>query len=429
MDLKDISDLNRVAIIDNDDDDGKSLQKALQAKQIGSVFLKVDGITGLPAHPFPNISLVFLDLDLLSTLANDRDKASRAVACLSKVVAPRSFYVLVIWSTHTTSGLETEFRDILKDTDITPCVLPISIAKGDCKKAGGGYSFAKINTNIKKQFNALKAQSLFFKWETIVSAQMSNFTNDLVKNDDQRGLSKKIHALAEAYAGNTYSQSLTKNALFTLNDALKGSLDAAIANSDDLEKYDKKVYKKVAKVSVEQKAQVNSHLMIDPHKRLGSGCVFECSLSCDLHPTTTKRVRNKKKIILDLTPLCDAAQRKNILNHYVHALLLPSEKIKLLYDKPEFVYVFRNQFNIDSKSYYLVINLKSLEGAVKRKNPGTDETTMMQTAAGEDVEVVRKALHTDSVSNILVKFRDPVILDIQQKVSSYMSRFGHSYLS
>lgn len=429
MDLRDVSDLNRVAIIDNDDIDGSSLQDALQAEQIGSVFLKVNGLTSLPKRPFPNLSLVFLDLNLISTLPNDRDKASYTTACLSKVVAPNSFYVLVIWSTHTTSGLETEFRNILKDTDITPCVPPISIAKGDCKNANGKYSVSKINANIKKQFSSLKAQSLFFKWETVVSTQASTFTNDLVKNDNQRELSKKIHALAEAYAGKIYSQNLAKNALFTLNDALKGSLDAAIAGSDDLEDYDKRVYKKVARVSVDQKAQINTHLMVDPHNRLGSGCVFECASSCKLHPTTTKNVRDKKKIMIDLTPLCDAAQQKNVLNHYIHALLLPAEKINLLYDRPDFIYVFPNQFHLEGKSYYLVINLKSLEGTRKRQRPGSDEKVTMQAESGENVEVINKALHTDNASNILVKFRDPVVLDIQQKVSSYMSRFGHTYLS
>ncbi len=428
MDLRDISDLNRVAIVDNDDSDGKSLRDALQTERIGSVFLKVDGLASLPNRPFPNLSLVFLDLNLISTLANDRDKASYTAACLSKVVAPKSFYVLVIWSTHTTSSLETEFRNILKDTDITPCVPPISIAKGDCKNSDGEYSVPKINANIKKQFKSLKAQSLFLKWETIVSAQTSTFTNDLVKNDNQRELSKKIHALAEAYAGKTYSQSLAKNALFTLNDALKGSLDAAIASSGDLEKYDDRVYKKVARVSVDQKAQINTGLMVDPHNRLGSGCVFECTSSCKLHPTA-KSVRSKKKIMLDLTPLCDAAQRKNVLNHYVHALLLPSEKIKRLYDRPDFIYVFPNQFYLEDKSYYLVINLKSLEGATKRQSPGSDEKITMHTESGEEVEVINKALHTDDANNILMKFRDPVVLDIQQKVSSYMSRFGHTYLS
>lgn len=429
MDLRDISDLNRVAIVDNDDSDGKSLRDALQTERIGSVFLKVDGLASLPNRPFPNLSLVFLDLNLISTLANDRDKASYTAACLSKVVAPNSFYVLVIWSTHTTSGLETEFRNILKDTDITPCVPPISIAKGDCKNSSGKYSVPKINANIKKQFKSLKAQSLFFRWETVVSAQTSTFTNDLVKNENQRELSKKIHALAEAYAGKTYSQSLAKNALFTLNDALKGSLDAAVASSGDLEKYDGRVYKKVARVSVDQKAQINTGLMVDPHNRLGSGCVFECASSCKLHPTTTKTVRSKKKIVLDLTPLCDAAQRKNVLNHYVHALLLPSERIKLLYDRPDYIYVIPNQFHFDDKSYYLVINLKSLEGAPKRQSPAVDEKITMLTESGEEVEVINKALHTDDANNILMKFRDPVILDIQQKVSSYMSRFGHTYLS
>lgn len=430
MDLRDISDLNRVAIIDNDDNDGKSLQKALQAKHIGSVFIEVDGLTSLPSQPFPNLSLVFLDLNLISTLPNDRDKASYTTACLSKVVAPNSFYVLVIWSTHTTSGLETEFRDILKGTNITPCVPPISIAKGDCKKADGEYSITKINTNIKKQFDSLKAQSLFFKWGTVVSAQMSNFTNDLVKNDTQRDLSKKMHALAEAYAGSAYPQDLTKNALFTLNEALKGSIDGVVAKSSDLSDYDKRVYSRVGTVTDSQKSMINTHLMVDPHVRLGPGCAFECkNTSCPFHDITTGRLgRDKKRIMLDLTPICDAAQKKNKLNHYVHGLLIPSADVKKI-NSAGYIYKFQNQFSLDGKSYYLVINLKSLEGMVKRKTPGVDEKITMQTTAGENVEVVSKALHTDNASNILVKFRDPVVLDIQQKVSSYMSRFGHAYLS
>lgn len=432
MNLSEVADLNRVVIIDNSEEDGGAIHDALQKQMIGSVFLHVNGLNGLPNKPFPNVSLVFLDLDLISSIANSRDKASRAVACLSRVVPPNSFYVLVIWSTHTTTELETEFRDILSNTDIIPCVSPIAVSKIDCRKSNGDYSVSKINTRIRERFSSLKAQSLFLEWSTIVSGQISNFTSDITTGDDQRNLSKKIHALAEAYGGSTYKDDLSRNALFTLNEALKGSIDGAVARSSKLDGYHNngRIYSNVAKVSDSQKSLINTHLMVDPHTRLGPGCAFMCeNTACPFHEITTGSAgRNAKKVLIDLTPVCDAAQKKNKLNHYIHGMLIPTENIHKL-NSSGYIYKFQNQFQFKGKSYFLVVNLKSLEGTLKRKFPGIDETITMKTQSGESVNVINKALNTDIVDNVLLKFRDPVVLDVQQKTAAYMSRFGHAYLS
>jgi len=430
MDLQEISALNRVAIIDNDEEDGRALQRALQNQMIGSVFFHVNGLSGLPPAPLPNISLVFLDLDLISSVPNSRDKASRAVACLSRVVKPGSFYALVIWSTHTTSELENDFREILVNNDsLTPCVPPISLAKLECKNSNG-YLVSKINRNMKKQFNGLKAQSLLFKWEEIVAERMSQFIQDLTKGDSQRDLSKKLHALADAYAGKEYSEDIAKNALFTLNEALKGSIDGALSESNLDVFNERRIYKQVGRLDDIHKSKINAQLMIDPNIKLGPGCVFECVNGvCPFHGISDSRLsRNKKKILIDLTPICDAAQKKNKINHFIHGMLIEAGDLKKI-NSAGYIHRFQNQFTFDGKSYYLVVNLKSLEGVAKRKTPGTAEKSIMKNEAGENVVVIRDALNTDIVEKVLFKFRDPVVLDLQQKSSSYMSRFGHTYLA
>jgi len=427
MDLREISDFNRVVIIDNDIGDGSGLQRALQKEMIASVFLHVNGLDGLPSKPFPNINLVFLDLDLINSVSNNRDKASRAIACLSKVVRPNSFYVLVIWSSHTTTELESDFREILENNnELMPCVNPIALAKLDCKDAKGNYSVRKINSRIRKRFNNLKAQSLFFKWEAIVAERMTSFINDVTKLDSQRDLSKKLHALADAYAGNDYKEDVAGNALFTLNGALKGSLDGAVAQND-LKVYNKRINKGVGSLGIEQKSLINSKLMIDPDIKLGPGCVYEC-LKCKFgHLTNIKYREDVIKVVINLTPICDAAQKKNQLNYYIHAALVPSRALSTI-KSAGYVYIFQNQFQYNNKAYYIVVNLKSLEGIIKRKNPGKDERVVMKNECGEEVAVFCGALHMDSVENVLFKLRDPVVLDLQQKSSSHMSRFGHAYL-
>lgn len=427
MNLREVSELNRVVIIDNSKEDGGALHDALQEQMIGSVFLHVNGLSGLPTDPFPNVNLVFLDLDLISSVANSRDKASRAIACLSRVVKPNSFYLLVIWSSHTTTDLENDFREILQNNDeLMPSIPPISLAKLDCKNSQG-YSVPKITRNITKKLNSIKAQSILMKWQGIVSEETSHFINGFTKADNQRGLSKKIHALADAYAGNDYRDDLTKNALFTLNDALKGSLDGAVAQSD-LTSYDNRIDQRVAALDDIQKSKINSNLMIDPNKKLGPGCVFKCTKCSFEHLTSAQYRSSVIKVVMNITPVCDAAQKKNALQHYAHGALVPVYAYKTI-KKAGFVYVFHNQFHYQGESYYLAVNLKSVEGVVKRKHPGLSERKTMKNASGDNVEVVLEALDTDLLDNVIFKFRDPVTLDIQQKSSSYMSRFGHTYLA
>jgi hypothetical protein len=76
MKLADLSSFTRVVIVDNDEDDGLGIRSALDVNHIPSLFIHAEGRGALPKEPFPNVRLVFLDLNMIPVAASNE----RAIA-------------------------------------------------------------------------------------------------------------------------------------------------------------------------------------------------------------------------------------------------------------------------------------------------------------------------------------------------------------
>lgn len=427
MNPTELTAFTRIIVLDDDADEGSKIRDALADLKLSSLFIHAVDRSVLPAQPFPNARIVFLDLEFVPG-GTDRSRASTALAYLNTVVADGGFYVLVVWSSHIGSPLETEFREQLntRAINIKPCVPPIFISKASCKKADGTFSGRKIASNIKQGFKSVKSYELFINWENTVSNTVSMFLSNILNGENQRELSKKIHALAEAYGGKKYKDNIAKNALLTLDEALRGLLDSNIARGD-YTTHNQHIIKTVSGLDKDKMAGLNEKLLLNPDKMRGSGCVFKTTRK------ESKRYNNpmfKDKawpqegidVMIDVTPICDVAQNKNEFVYYIYAALVP-EKTKC--KKAGYIYDFDHPFRYDSKNWRLILNLKSLETV--RKDAATTPVKVLL-ANGNVTSLMPVARAIDNDDSIIFKLKDSVVVDFQHKIAHHNSRPGHTLL-
>lgn len=426
MNLPDLSSFNRVVIIDDSESDGLGIRGALDSQKVPSLFINAKQRENLPKVPFPNVRLVILDLDMIS--ANSvRDKANYALTCLNSIIGPNSFYVLAIWSTHTGSDLEQEFLSRLDDgfSHLKPCVVPISLSKTICKNRDGRYSAHKINYQIKSEFKKVANYALFTKWEATINEVMSDFLNGTLSNENQHLISKKLHALAEAYAGRSHQNNIAKNALLALNDALKGSIDGGVIKHD-YSKENAKIHHRVSRLSPDIVADINTKLMVNPEISIGPGCLYESGSNQFTSSLIDGSMSGCVNVMIDVTPICDVAQDKNKFSYYIHgALVIESTKVV---KKAGYCYQFRNLFKYQDRNVYLVVNLKSLESLKKQKwDRPRYEWRLAKDGTRVEVEIPKPP--AIDPANVLFKLRDNVVVDFQHKIAAYNARPGHVLLS
>lgn len=406
MDLQSLSELNRVVIIDNDESQGFAISNALNKEGVASYFYHFTGVGDLADVPkSPNARLVFLDLGLdnLLGVGNDTEKANLALTCLSRIVEPSSFYVLVIWSAQFDT-LGQEFIRILNERgkEFLPCIPPIVIDKTECADptTSGGYSSTVINDKLNDGLREAEKFGLFTLWERKISGITSSFLRDLItSNETQDTISGKVNTLSFAQAGSA-SNSPSLHALLTLNDSLKGTIDTAIV-SEDYSIYDEALNTE-ARSDAQAMSDINATLTVNPNKgdAIGPGCVIKVDKDyCD----GLVRGDARTAVMVDITALCDVAQGNNDFHHFVHGVLLPSansnraNKLK--------VYELTGAFSLDGDKWRLVINLASVMAKTK------EEVAQM------------------SMDDVWFRFRDNVVMDLQQRIASHNSRPGRVILT
>src|SRR3989338_9996432 len=153
MKLSNFSDFARVIIIDDKKDEGNGIKEALETIHVPSLFYHVTSNRNLKNKLCKNIRLVFLDLvfsDSRST--NAAQNAGNAISKLSRIVGKTGFYILVIWSSHTTEAVATAFRQqIERQTDFAKPYTILDLQKTDFKTAAGKYKIKSIIKKINEQ--------------------------------------------------------------------------------------------------------------------------------------------------------------------------------------------------------------------------------------------------------------------------------------
>lgn len=423
MDLKSFSDFNKIVIIDDIESEGRKVQEALEKVQISSLFIRAER-SKLPKEPFGGVRMVFMDLEMIQGVSA-RAVAAHAFQYLSRVVQPKSYYVLVFWSSFLQGQVKDELLDILeKNPDMKPCVPPIPLSKTKALLKDGSYSPYKINTMLRKGITKASAHTVFFNWSNIVDQSIAQFLIDFLGDGNKRDATTRMHALASSYAGASYEADIPKNAFLALNDVLKGVIDAEITKKDfsDVAAYLHRRPRK--KLDRKEIANFNYSLMINPNvDQVGPGCVYKVESS--FGRGLVRRGGGAISVAINVTPLCDAAQNKNKFNYFIYGLLAPDGCEVHDYG---YIYGIDNPFMYKGKTYRLAINLKSLSSELSQSSAPTTTEKRIESSSGNEVEVVSQTPLLAQTDKIIFKLRDPIVLDIQHKLSSHISRPGHTFL-
>lgn len=405
MDLSSLSGLNRVVIIDDNPKDGFAISKALNKEGVASYFYHFQGVGFLGDIPIqPNVRLVFLDLELDPQHATDvTAKANLALNCLRNFVGKDSFYILALWSSRTEDPVREKFQHLLDTVgeDYRPCIPPIVLNKNECADAASPeeYDSAKISERLKAGLEPAKKFGLFSLWERKLTGVTSSFLRSLISSDEtQESVSAKIRALSFAQAGSR-SNNQSLHALLTLNDSLKGTIDSALI-SEDYDPYNTQIVEG-ANIDDQIMSDINGTLTIHPDiQQMGPGIVIKSNH--DYCSSDLIRGGERTPVMVDITALCDYAQGNNEFHHLVHGTLLPSGNQNSA--RKQKCYLLDGAFTIEGNSYRLAVNLASVKSFSKDEYDALSE-------------------------EVWFKFRDNVVIDIQQRVSSYNSRPGRVILT
>jgi len=419
MKLSNFSDLARVVIIDDREDEGNGIKEALESVKIPSLFYHVTSNRVLDDKLCKNIRLVFLDLifsDSRST--NPAQNAGNALSKLSMVVGKNEFYVLVIWSSHTTEDVATAFKSQMeRQTDFARPYAILALQKSDFRTATGKFRIKAIISKINEQLTLLPSLQVFTEWERLTTNSISEVAGSVAGQKGHDELSRVINSLSEAYAGKGKLKDIPKNALMAFNEIFRGAVSQQIISNGF-----GSLYKKIAAGTLgdPEKAKLNTALMFTPDTNSGPGSIFKIkglgknkekfvTAILDQNKTTLGSAYAKIiPIAIEVTPLCNAiqgnAKHAYFLNGLIHPKLYPhgtgSKEITIKGRSPH-CYTLEKAFwdDANKETFTLSFNLK--------------------------------LFHSTLLNNYVPmnkKIRDNLVIDLQHQVSGYISRPGHILL-
>lgn len=420
MKLSNFADLARVVIIDDREDEGNGIKLALETIKIPSLFYRITSNRSLDDKLCKNIRLVFLDLifsDSRST--NAAQNAGNAISKLSRVVDKNGFYVLVIWSSHTTEDVATAFRTQMdRQTDFAKPYAILALQKSDFRTTTGKFRIKSIISKINEQLSLLPSLQVFSDWERLATNSISNIAGSIAGRKSHDDLSKTINSLSEAYAGKGKPKDIPQNALMAFNGIFSGAVSQQIMSNGF-----GNLYKKIGTGTLDdpERAKLNTVLMFTPDTHIGPGSIFKIkglgkskkkfiSAILDQDETTLGAAYGKIiPIAIEVTPLCNAAQKNAKHTYFLNGLLHPEfypnttgqKEITINKNKKPHCYTLEKSFwdNDNGETFRLSFNLKLFHSTLSDKYVSMDK-----------------------------KIRDNLVIDLQHQISGYISRPGHVLL-
>lgn len=419
MKLSNFSDFARVVIIDDREDEGNGIKEALETIQVPSLFYHVTSNRVLEDKLCKNIRLVFLDLIFSdSKSSNAAQNAGNAISKLSKIIGPTGFYILVMWSSHTTEDVATAFQtQMARQTDFAKPYTILALQKTDFKTATGKYKIKSIIKKINEQLALSPSLQIFSDWERLTTNSISDLAGSVAGQKTHDELSKTINSLSEAYAGKGKPKYTPQNALMALNEIFRGTVSQQVMSNGF-----GNLYKKIGTGALDdsEKAKLNTFLMFTPDTTVGPGSIFKIKglgknkkkfISAILDQDETTLGTAYEKIIpiaIEVTPLCNAAQGNSQYAYFLKGLMHP-------------------------KSYPHSTGTKEIK--IKGRNPHcyTLEKAFWDTDANESFTLSfnLKLFHStlsDKYVSMDKKIRDNLVIDLQHQISGYVSRPGHVLL-
>ncbi len=309
MDINKFIDYNKIIIIDDNSEEWSRMKSALESKYISSCFFHIDG-SNIEIPKFNNIRLVFLDLNYPQSnpMSGSSMNASIALSYLSKFITSNSFYILVIWSSHTTESIKDAFLTQLnRQNEIAKPYIHIELDKNEYTNIEAIIQWI----NDKLSISDISLSQIFFDWENKVCQWITDTMSNILSNKANNDISKLLNSMAEAYSWwNHPNLNTIKNSLLTFNSVLEDSISKLVLSSN----YD--VYHQLTdwSLDIDEKSKINSFLMFSRDVSRWPWSIFKTASSI-IDKNRLVNFPSDPSIIdiaIDISTLCDVANNKQL---------------------------------------------------------------------------------------------------------------------
>lgn len=413
----------RIVVIDDKWKEVKGLISVLSKKGYSVVYFNGDDST-LPNKPIENVRVLFLDLELEGMSSIDsKSKISRILSNLSDIIGDNLYpHIIIAWTTHNKlfESLKKEYTKLKKGP-----VFWIDMDKTACQ--ANDYDLSYINEKLESALIKQNFISLIILWENIIhksTGQTVNaICNDLYEYNDSwnKNMLKIFLKLAEANAGKNLdvksNVDVINNSFEIINSIFFDSVEQNYASDF---KCKTSLFSK-GKITSDIISKINSKLIISlsDNKILKPGSVvlhkFNCEdlmfIECEnryFRSEIEDKKENKKQcsvddlkvnsklIDLEVSPLCDFAQNKQVYNRFLKGIMFET-KYREFFNKDAAYLYFSPDFHYKKHDYFFIVDFRFLRSAIM-KSPVK--------------------------SKVSFRIRKNLLVDIQAKMAGHINRPG-----
>jgi len=361
-----------VCVIDDEEDEYKEILKALNEMHVSTVHL-LGTVDSLPAQPFKRVRLVFLDLHLSATIG--KDAAAYTANAFTRIVSPETAPVIVvIWSKYANEKVAVE--GVPPDDQETEAQLFIRTLLEHEPRYNGRLIFVEMNkpkpedwpdenwsellkAEVNNTLQGQEAVNLLWSWESLVEdacAQVSQGLTAVAEvaiqgstRDLKDGLKATMQRLAKAQSeGDFTAAAAPRYLLAVLSELLTDQLDnpAGIANVAAHGNW--LVENPPGATGNGFAAHMNGLLLTSPAStdaglylpgtvfRVADSQKFQSSFGTSLDtfvslcskkqagPVFEKWQQGAQPVLIELSPVCDAAQNHRINSFLIAGFVVPA---------------------------------------------------------------------------------------------------------
>ncbi len=356
----------RVIVIDDVESEALPIMQAFARRGVATAYFDGEE-SSLPSKEerLCGVRLAILDMDLLGGGASDSSKAAKLAKYIGELLAPDNGpYAAIIWTKH--HELIEEFEKyIFVEDSIPKPVVQLLLMKAECKNDDGDLDLDIISRKLVDAMKAFSPLMLLYSWEEaslqsandvinrISSLSVSNSSNpEEWREHWKSNLLKQMHLLAEAEAGQHLDESSYLSSLFgvfnpLLTDRVENRVPELAASLAD---YSRDVLAATPDLDNDGRAKLNVmlHLTRDNLINISPGNVYNVQEQADVSwcPTidelsgdliqgnpiteeTKQQIHDScKLVLLEVSPVCDHAQKNIRYTRLVAGLLAPQKHAK-----------------------------------------------------------------------------------------------------
>lgn len=391
-------------VVDDKEEEAMPILKALARKGVPTAFFQGPGRRTLPrkSDRLTGVRLAILDMDLIPGTPSNHVKAATIASYLSGILSPDNGpYGVLAWTYHPEIVDEFE-RYVHESDDIPNPVFTVLVAKNKCIE-NGKCDLMQLSKFIEEELAQNISLHLFDAWEEGCFAAATSVTNTLANLAEVHGanlsewrqnwkaeLVRILRDMSKAESEEHFSEETCVNAIYeSLNPLLADGMEnltpdlcALLSNNAS------SIVASTGAVNLRSKAQINSMLHLSfkdvPEFSIGNTYIFRSKRNPSWVTKTAELLqgnwvqgktealktanadevaRDSIPLLLDISAVCDHAQKKTQRARLLSGILVPSRHNAKLNQKAAFIKVV-GPFRIDpianDDSYYFYFSSRQV---------------------------------------------------------------------